>query len=110
MSISRQVLTSPFEIQSKPRASQSTNGGVNRSVNNIMTDSRVVRRSMFNPSVGIDNSKKVNHIRNESESGRCIVFDKRLMNRNVFASPIVTVIDVKDKKDLHANQIKSPVS
>lgn len=111
MSISRQVLTSPFEIQSKPRATQSSNRGVNRSVNNIMTDSRVVRRSTFNPSVGTDKSKRVNMIRNENESRQCVVlFDKRLMNRDIFASPIVTVIEVKENADLKTKQVKSPVS
>ena len=76
-----------------------------------MTDSRVVRRSTFNPSVGTDKSKRVNMIRNENESRQCVVlFDKRLMNRDIFASPIVTVIEVKENADLKTKQVKSPVS
>jgi hypothetical protein len=96
MSIFRQVLTSPFDIPSKPRPSHSSNNSsVNHRVNNIMSDSRVVRRSTFNPAV----AKKV-----DNKTGQCIIFDTRLMKGNVFASPIITVIDtVKENRDVNCS-------
>ena len=85
MSISRQVLTSPFDMPSKPRLPlHSKNSGItNRSVTNIMTDSRVVRRSTFIPTS-----------RPKDDENECVIFDARLLDeKNVFANPIVTVIN-----------------
>lgn len=104
MSISRQVLVSPFDISSKPRAH--SNGDVNRSVN-IMSDSRVVRRSTFNPRVGTakpDNDHGLNAGMIKNDNDQYVAFDRRLINRSIFASPIVTVIDVKENKDANVKQ------
>jgi hypothetical protein len=111
MSISRLVLQSPFDIPTKPRA-QSNNGDVNRSVN-IMSDSRVVRRSTFNPRVGTQKPENYSAALGnldavQSEQEQYVLFDRRLINRNIFASP-VTVIDVKENKDANVVKQKSPV-
>jgi hypothetical protein len=83
MSISRLVLQSPFDIPSKPRA-QFNNGDVTRSV----------RRSTFNPRVGTETTNRGSA---QSEREQYVLFDRRLIHRSIFASPLV--IDVKENKD-----------
>lgn len=95
---------------SKPRAQ---NGDVNRSVN-IMSDSRVVRRSTFslNASFGkANNYRDLNAdyaMRNEND--QYIMIDRRLIHRSVFTPPIGIVIDVKESRDANVKHSKCPVS
>mmetsp|Transcript_1714 Transcript_1714/g.3862 ORF Transcript_1714/g.3862 Transcript_1714/m.3862 type:complete len:219 (-) Transcript_1714:1985-2641(-) len=103
MSVSRQVLCSPFEIPSKPRATPSKPNGDRKKVKqqgaglrrNIMTDTRVVRRSIFNPDVA--NARKNCAGIARSFNSR-IMFDSYLKRNDVFASPIVTVSTSDDQK------------
>eukprot|EP00804_Cyclotella_cryptica_P025419 CCRYP_017197-RA/>CCRYP_017197-RA protein AED:0.16 eAED:0.16 QI:140/1/1/1/0.5/0.33/3/1414/256 len=108
MSLSRQVLSSPFDIPPKPRVTPSTTTqgkrtkassrnretSLGRCVSNIMSDSRVVRRSPFSPSFGKDNAVLCENA--QTNRGQCIMFDSRLLrdNESIFASPIVTVIEM----------------
>jgi hypothetical protein len=116
MSISRLVLSSPFDIPPKPRVvatvecNHRRNVNSNGSTNNIMSDSRVVRRSSFSPSVPRRAEIKNNwgELGGDVRRSQCVIFDSRLFNRNVFASPIVTVIDAKNENV--AAKSKSPVS
>jgi hypothetical protein len=89
MSISRQVFSSPFDITRRR-----DDGGVrDRNVNgNIMSDTRVVRRSIFNTA----NAHKPlsNHQKQYHSSNPAIKFDRRLLggsNNSIFANPIVKV-------------------
>ena len=105
MSISRQVLTSPFDMQSKPRLPlhSKTPGITNRSVTNIMTDSRVVRRCTFIPT---SRAKDDPNIARHSVENECVIFDARLLDaKNIFANPIVTVID-NDQDHVDGNAVK----
>lgn len=125
MSLSRHVFSSPFDIPAKPRVSNNANThgrrttiksrnrgtSLGRCVRNIMTDSRVVRRSSFNPPLRNHNNFQVGD--DQSNRGQYIMFDCRLLQKNesVFASPIVTVIEVDHvKKTINDNQSIAPVN
>ena len=97
MSISRQVFSSPFDITTR------RDGGVrDRNVNgNIMSDTRVVRRSIFN---NTSTPKPLsNHQKQSHSSNPAIKFDRRLLgggNNSIFANPIVKVSGGNDKAAL----------
>ena len=86
MSISRQVFSSPFDITTRRR-----DGVRDRNVNgNIMSDTRVVRRSIFNTTT----PKPLNNQKQSHPSNPAIKFDRRLLggnNNSIFANPIVKV-------------------
>ena len=88
MSISRQVFSSPFDITRRR-----DDGVRDRNVNgNIMSDTRVVRRSIFNTT---STPKPLsNHQKQSHHSNPAIKFDRRLLgggNNSIFANPIVKV-------------------
>mmetsp|Transcript_2439 Transcript_2439/g.5152 ORF Transcript_2439/g.5152 Transcript_2439/m.5152 type:complete len:168 (-) Transcript_2439:363-866(-) len=95
MSLSRQVLSSPFDVQQRPRTAASRQNGDRKRVkeggsslanSNNMVDTRVIRKSTFNAST----AENTNAMESNEQSG-CILFDSRLINGDVFANPIVTV-------------------
>ena len=102
MSLSRQVLSSPFDAPQRPRTEASIQNGDRKRVkeggsnlaSNIMVDTRVVRRSIFNPSMVKNNSAE----ESSTEPG-CILFDSRLIRGDVFANPIVTVTGGQQSDD-----------
>jgi len=87
MSISRQVFSSPFDITTRRR----DDGVRDRNVNgNIMSDTRVVRRSIFNTTT----PKPLNNQKQSHPSNPAIKFDRRLLgggNNSIFANPILKV-------------------
>ena len=92
MSLSRQVLSSPFDAPQRPRTVASRQSGDRKKVKevgsgllhagNIMSDTRVVRRSTFTAATSNNND--------EQQPG-CVIFDSRLIKGDVFANPVVTV-------------------
>ena len=123
MSLSRQVLSSPFDIPSRPRkiSSSKHNGGrdavskgsLGKLVNNIMVDSRVVRRSIFSSSLknaGVLDPHCSGASGEGTEQSHYILFDSRLIKGDVFASPIVTVIEEKSREKCRKKQNRIPVS
>ena len=96
--LSRQVLSSPFDVPQRPRSAASRQGDRKRvkeqgstlkggqSANNIMVDSRVVRRS----TLMVRNKNEVERSSGDKVPG-CILFDSRLIKGDIFANPIVTV-------------------
>ena len=107
MSLSRQVLSSPFDAPQRPRTEASIQNGDRKRVkeggsnlaSNIMVDTRVVRRSIFNPSMVKNNSAE----ESSTEPG-CILFDSRLIRGDVFANPIVTVTAGQQSQNHDENQ------
>lgn len=112
MSLSRQVLSSPFDVPQRPRTAASRQNGDRKRVkevgstlanSNIMVDTRVVRRSTFNPFL----AKNMNdYVMEESSTDSadhqqpgCILFDSRLIKGEVFANPIVTVSHLQQGND-----------
>ena len=91
MSISRQVFSSPFDINTRRR----DDGVRDRNVNgNIMSDTRVVRRSIFNTTTTPKPKPLSNHQKLSHSSNPAIKFDRRLLggsNNSIFANPIVKV-------------------
>lgn len=94
MSVSRLVLSSPFDMPQRKRPPEekpikvltSYNGCKVRNphVNNIMVDTRVVRRSIFR-------TPKAQNSWQQSSSNTTVHFDRRLLGGSLFANPIVTV-------------------
>ena len=92
MSLSRQVLSSPFDTPQRPRTVASRQSGDLKKVKevgsgllhagNIMSDTRVVRRSTFTAATSNNND--------EQQPG-CVIFDSRLIKADVFANPVVTI-------------------
>ena len=119
MSASRLVLSSPFDIPQRKRPPDVNikvptryNGckARNRNVNNIMVDTRVVRRSIFST----NNAQKNTRFTGWEQSTPYILFDKRLIDGNsLYANPIVKVsvaggnANVKElKKKYSASPVK----
>jgi len=108
MSASRQVLSSPFDMPQrkkppdKPMKVLTRYNGCkvrNPHVNNIMVDTRVVRRSIFNTP-----KAQNSHIAWWQQANSTVQFDRRLFDGNsLFANPIVKVTsdgdaDVQERK------------
>ena len=94
MSVSRLVLSSPFDMPQRKRPPDkpikvltSYNGCKVRNphVNNIMVDTRVVRRSIFRT------PKAQNSSWQQSSSNTTVHFDRRILGGSLFANPIVKV-------------------
>ena len=113
MSISRQVFSSPFDITRRR-----DDGVRDRNVNgNIMSDTRVVRRSIFNTTTP---KPLRNHQKQSHSSNPAIKFDRRLLgggNNSIFANPIVKVsfsgndkLERKGKGNAAAPRTPPPVS
>lgn len=92
MSASRLVLSSPFDMPQRKRPPDkpikvltSYDGCKVRNphVHNIMVDTRVVRRSIFNSTHKAQNSWQ--------QSNATVHFDRRLLGGSLFANPIVKV-------------------
>lgn len=121
MSLSRQVLSSPFDAPQRPRTAASRQngdrkrvkeGGSSLATNNIMVDTRIVRRSvLFDGSMakGFENCNDDT----DRKSG-CILFDSRLTKGDKFANPIVTVTDPRqgskgnDQKTRKSGPLSTP--
>jgi hypothetical protein len=98
MSLSRQVLSSPFDVPQRKRPPDVPikvltryNGCKVRNrqhLNNIMVDTRVVRRSIFNTPMAQNSG-----ISGVDPSRPSVQFDRRLLGgrNSVFANPIVIV-------------------
>ena len=96
MSVSRLVLSSPFDMPQRKRPPEekpikvltSYNGCKVRNphVNNIMVDTRVVRRSIFRTPKAPQNSSW-----QQSSSNTTVHFDRRFLGGSLFANPIVKV-------------------
>lgn len=113
MSISRRVISSPFDIPQQRRTPKnptrirtSYNGCKvrNRNSSNIMADTRVVRRSIFN-----------NSTQNNTGKGgfgtKYTTFDRRLVDYNsMFANPIVKVTGGKDASASERKKKVTPTS
>ena len=94
MSVSRLVLSSPFDMPQRKRPPEekpikvltSYNGCKVRNphVNNIMVDTRVVRRSIFR-------TPKAQNSSWQQSSSTTLHFDRRLLGGSLFANPIVKV-------------------
>ena len=84
MSISRQVFSSPFDITRGDECKR------DRNVNgNIMSDTRVVRRSIFNTPKAAPNNPQDSQCHSNPST---IHFDRRLLGDNsMFANPIVRI-------------------
>ena len=104
MSLSRQVLSSPFDAPQRPRTVASRQSGDRKKVKeggsgllhagNIMSDTRVVRRSMFTAATSNDinnNNNTDSGSSNDKQQPGCVIFDSRLIKGDVFANPIVTI-------------------
>ena len=78
MSLSRQVLSSPFDVEQRPRETSTQNNG-----NRIKVKEN--GSSLVAPRIDTEHDCSVDQ---QSES---IVFDSRLIKNDVFANPIVTV-------------------
>mmetsp|Transcript_42309 Transcript_42309/g.76325 ORF Transcript_42309/g.76325 Transcript_42309/m.76325 type:complete len:187 (+) Transcript_42309:61-621(+) len=98
MSLSRQVLSSPFDVAQRPRTAACKQNGDRKRVkeggsslanSKIMVDTRVVRRNPFNPSRAKHDN--VMQSDNTDQQPGCILFDSRLIKGDIFANPIVTV-------------------
>lgn len=87
MSLSRQVLSSPFDVPQRPRTVASRQNGDRKRVkeggSSLANSNIQPRRSTFNPSKNDDAM--------ETDNTGCILFDSRLIKGDIFASPIVTV-------------------
>lgn len=100
MSLSRQVLSSPFDAPQRPRTVASRQSGDRKKVKevgsgllhagNIMSDTRVVRRSTFIAATSNNINNNTNSGGNDKQPG-CVIFDSRLIKGDVFANPIVIV-------------------
>eukprot|EP01083_Nonionella_stella_P129432 392750_1 len=74
-----------------------------------MVDTRVVRRSMLNPSMAKSNDKLMDQeepVDTEQNPG-CILFDSRLIKGDVFANPIVTVTGNQHENRRQSNRRSS---
>lgn len=103
MSLSRQVLSSPFDAPQRPRTVASRQSGDRKKVKeggsgllhagNIMSDTRVVRRSTFTAATSKNNinNDTTDSGSNEEQQPGCVIFDSRLIKGDVFANPIVTI-------------------
>lgn len=84
MSLSRQVLSSPFDVPPRPRAeaSKDAKGGESR----IFFRQRILNPSTANTSENVTSAET-----EDQQPPGCILFDSRLIKGDVFANPIVTV-------------------
>ena len=102
MSLSRQVLSSPFDAPQRPRTVASRQSGDRKKVKeggsglahagNIMSDTRVVRRSTFIAATSKNNiNNNTTYSGGNDKQPGCVIFDSRLIKGDVFANPVVTV-------------------
>ena len=120
MSLSRQVLSSPFDAPQRPRTVASRQSGDRKKVKevgsgllhagNIMSDTRVVRRSTFIAATAKNNiNNNTTYCGGNDKQPGCVIFDSRLIKGDVFANPVVTVNQHQqgnndDAKTIHKNR------